>query len=169
MKNIQKKKKKPRKTAQTKETMKTNKKLKLGETGFWAKWFAKLFFTLISVKVWGLITGTIVSTWLLMVHLHNQPLIIGDKIIEYGINGAQWVTFNTTLWALIFGMKEIFRISEQHELSEQENLKDNLDHKIRIAGMLSGDVPGEDTLHARYPQNPPYERVGNDPEKSEKP
>ena len=68
--------------------MNTNTKLKLGDTGFWPKWFAKLLFTLISVKVWGLITGTIVSTWLLMVHMHNQPLIIGDKIIEYGINGA---------------------------------------------------------------------------------
>ena len=145
--------------------MKTTRKLTMNETGFWPKWFAKLFYTLISVKVWGLIAGTIVSTWLLMVHMHNQPLIVGDKIIEYGINGAQWVTFNTTLWALIFGMKEIFRISEQRELSEQENQKENLDTKLKIAGMMSCDMPEDGTDR----QKPPYEHVGNDPEKSEKP
>jgi len=53
-----------------------------------------------------------------MIHLNHEPVIIGGRLIEYGINGAQWVTFNTTIWALIFGMKEIFRISEQHDFAE---------------------------------------------------
>ena len=140
--------------------MNTNTKLKLGETGFWPKWSGKLFFTLISVKVWGLIIGTTLSTWLLMVHLHNEPVIIGGKLIEYGINGAQWVTFNTTIWALIFGMKEIYRISEQHDFAEQEKLKETLDHKFRVAGMISCDMPEVDAEN----QNFPSEYVGNDPD-----
>ena len=139
--------------------MKTNKKLRLGETGFWPVWLSKLLFTLISVKVWGLIAGTLVSTWLLMVHLNHEPVIIGGRLIEYGINGTQWVTFNTTIWALIFGMKEIFRISEQRDVTELENLKERLESKLKIAGMLSCDMPEDDTDS----QNPPYEHVENDP------
>ena len=140
--------------------MNTNRKLKLNDTGFWQKWFSKLFYTLISVKVWGLIAGTIVSTWLLMVHLNHEPVIIGGRFIEYGINGAQWVTFNTTIWALIFGMKEIFRISEQHDFAEQENLKENLNTKLKIAGMISCEPPDFDPDSSQ----PPYEHVGKDPD-----
>jgi len=140
--------------------MKQNKKLTATETGFWPRWFGKLFFTLISVKVWGLVAGTAVSTWLLLVHVKNEPVIMGDKIIEYGINGAQWVTFNTTIWALIFGMKEIFRISEQHDFTEQENLRDNLDHKLKVAGMISCDAPDED----KFGSQPGLEQVGTDPD-----
>ena len=139
--------------------MKTNTKLKLGETAFWPVWLSKLLFTLISVKFWGLITGTLVSTSLLMVHLYHEPVIVGDKLIEYGINGAQWVTFNTTIWALIFGMKEIFRISEQRDLTELENLKERLESKLKIAGMISCDMP-------EYENNPDknIEKVGSDPD-----
>ena len=140
--------------------MKTNRKLTAEEPGFWPKWFGKLFFTLISVKVWGLVAGTFVSTWLLMVHLHHQPVIVGDSIIEYGINGAQWVTFNTTIWALIFGMKEIFRISEQHDYCEQVKLRENLDSKLKIAGILSCDAPDCETDLT----NAGFEQVGNDPD-----
>jgi hypothetical protein len=79
----------------------------LGEQGFWNKFFSKLLFTLISVKVWGLIAATAVSTWLLIIHNTSNPYEVGGEVFERGINGAQWVTFNTTIWALIFGMKEI--------------------------------------------------------------
>ena len=140
--------------------MKTNKKLKLGETGFWPLWLSKLLFTLISVKFWGLITGTLVSTSLLMVHLYHEPVIIGGKLIEYGINGAQWVTFNTTIWALIFGMKEIYRISEQHDFAEQEKLRENLDSKLKMAEIMSCDIPEpeeNETISG-------FEEVGKDPD-----
>jgi hypothetical protein len=140
--------------------MNTNRKLTAIDPGFWPKWFGKLLFTLISVKVWGLIAGTIVSTWLLMMHLNHRPVIIGDRIIEYGINGAQWVTFNTTIWALIFGMKEIFRISEQSDYSEELIQRENLDHKLKIAGMISCGCADDESDSSM----PPYEVVGNDPD-----
>ena len=140
--------------------MNTNRKLKLNETGFWPKWSGKLLFTLISVKVWGLLAGTIISTWLLMVHLHHEPVIIGGRLIEYGINGAQWVTFNTTIWALIFGMKEIFRISEQHDVAEQEKLRENLDSKLKMAEMMSCEMPESEEKETKSG----FEEVGKDPE-----
>jgi hypothetical protein len=140
--------------------MTTTRKLKANEPGFWPKWFGKLLFTLISVKVWGLIACTCVSTWLLMIHLNHKPIIVGESIIEYGINGAQWVTFNTTIWALIFGMKEIFRISEQSDYSEQQKLRENLDSKLKIAGMLScGNPDCEKDLVSDG-----FERVGVEPD-----
>ncbi|MCK5617696.1 hypothetical protein KAR91_88345 [Candidatus Pacearchaeota archaeon] len=141
--------------------MKTLRKLKTSDPGFWPKWFGKLFFTLISVKVWGLLAGTIVSTWLLIVHLNNKPIIVGDNIIEFGINGAQWLTFNTTIWALIFGMKEIFRISEQHDYGEHAKLKENLDTKILIAEMMSCQYSDEEDNEELMSG---FEQVGNDPD-----
>lgn len=140
--------------------MKKERKLKVGEKGFGATWFAKLFFTLISVKVWGLVAGTIVSTWLLMKHLQNPPDVIDGKMIEYGINGAQWVTFNTTVWALIFGMKGIFRISEQRDYAEQASIEEELQTKEKIANMLAKSEPEK---QAQYPRGK-YEVVGSEPE-----
>ena len=140
--------------------MKTQRKLTVIESGFWPRWISKLLFTLISVKFWGLIAGTIVSTWLLMVHLNHEPVIIGDKLIEYGINGTQWVTFNTTIWALIFGMKEIFRISEQRDITEQEKLKETLEHKLRVAEMVSSCGTDIDPVTSK----PHVEQVGSDPD-----
>ncbi|UCD37376.1 MAG: hypothetical protein JSW54_11165 [Fidelibacterota bacterium] len=91
-------------------------KLKIGEPGFWASWFSKLLFTLISVKVWGLVAGTAVSTYLYL----RGVVIIDDKTIIKGFSGAQWVTFNTTVWALIFGMKEVFRIAGGRDKAERQ-------------------------------------------------
>jgi len=147
--------------------MNTTRKLKFGDIGFWPKWFGKLLFTLISVKVWGLVAGTVVSTWLLMVNMHHKPIMVGDSIIEYGINGTQWVTFNTTIWALIFGMKEIFRISEQHDNAEQEILRENLDGKVRMAEMMANDCLDPEMYE--IPVKPEHEVVGNDPEETLKP
>jgi hypothetical protein len=139
--------------------MKTPPNLPPTNPAFWPKWFGKLLFTLISVKVWGLVAGTIVSTWLLMLHMHHKPVIVGETVIEYGINGAQWVTFNTTIWALIFGMKEIFRISEQHDNAEQDYLRENLNSRMKIAGMNSCDGPECETTQSAGQ----YEIVGHDP------
>ena len=108
------------------------KKLKTDEPGFWPTWAAKLMFTLISVKIWGLVAGTAISTWLLMINLHNQPVVTGGKVYEFGINGAQWLTFNTTIWALIFGMKEIFRISESRDEADKSTLKTQVESKIAM-------------------------------------
>ena len=140
--------------------MNSNRKLKLNEPGFWPKWFAKLLFTLISLKVWGLIAGTTISTWLLMINLHHDPKIIGNNIIEYGINGAQWVTFNTTIWALIFGMKEIFRISEQRDFAEEVKNKETLENRLKVAGMLSC-ASDQDESEIDIPDT---EKVGNNPD-----
>ena len=35
------------------------------------------------------------------------------------INGGNWITFNTTVWALIYGMKEVFRIAEERDKAER--------------------------------------------------
>ena len=140
--------------------MKKERKLKLGEKGFGAAWFAKLFFTLISVKVWGLVAGTLISTWLLIKHQQNPPEVIDGKLIEYGINGAQWVTFNTTIWALIFGMKEIFRISEQRDYAEQAGLEEELQTKERIAKMVAKPESPKDPDYKKQG----YEIVGSEPE-----
>ena len=81
-----------------------SRKYKLGEKDFWTSWFSKLLFTLISVKVWGLVAGTSVSTILLYKGM---------------ISGGDWITFNTTVWALIYGMKEVFRIAEGRDKAER--------------------------------------------------
>jgi hypothetical protein len=137
------------------------RKYKLGETGFWPSWLAKLLFTLISVKLWGLIASISISTWLLFLHYEHQPVIFGNTIIDFGINGTQWVSFNTAIWALIFGMKEIFRISEQSEYSERLMLRESLENKIRIAGMISCKKTENNDANTSIEG---FKRVGPEPE-----
>lgn len=131
---------------------KYNEKIIIGEKKFWPKWFSKLFYSLISVKVWGLVAGTWVSTYLLL----------NETDAGFSISGAQWLTFNTTIWALIFGMKEIFRISEKRDLAEKENLKEHLDSKIEISSMLkeSSSKNSKETIFT--PDG--LEIVGDEPE-----
>ncbi|WP_425391135.1 hypothetical protein [Ekhidna sp.] len=113
--------------------MEKPEKLFIGEDGFWSAWFSKLLFTLISVKVWGLVAGTWISTYLLL----NQKLIeVGDKTYELSFSSAQWLTFNTTIWALIFGMKEVFRISEKKDKNEKAALDKRLETKEKVAAMI---------------------------------
>ena len=110
--------------------MKTRpKRYKLTDSGFWPAWYAKILFTLISVKVWGLVASMAVSTWLLLIHHRSEPWRIGGMIIEHGINGAQWVTFNTTVWGLIYGMKEIFKIADHKDIRRTSFLQNQLDPK----------------------------------------
>lgn len=144
--------------------MKPTRNLTTNETGFWPRWFGKLFFTLISVKLWGLIAGTAISTWLLLINLSHEPVLVGNTVIEHGINGTQWVTFNTTIWALIFGMKEIYRISEQSDYAAGVKLRNNLDHKVKLAEMLSCSIPDD----CKDLQEEEFENVGAEPE-SDKP
>ena len=86
-------------------------KPKVYEKEFWGTWGAKLMTTLISVKVWGLIAGTTVSTAL---------------VIDGRISNVHWVTFNTTIWGLIFGMKEVFKISESREKTDNRMAEQQL-------------------------------------------
>lgn len=95
-----------------KKHAKEKEKKMLNEDGFWPSWGAKLFFTLISVKFWGLTASIWITTRLL---LHE------DKLLD----GAQWVTFNTTVWGLIYGMREVFRIAEGRDKMEKQVIEMN--------------------------------------------
>ncbi len=126
---------------------KADEKIIMGEPFFWKKWLSKLLYTLISVKVWGLIAGTWVSTCLLI----------------YGyICQVQWLTFNTTIWALIFGMKEIFRISEKRDNTENMNLKEQIASKLEITKLMTNkeaNNPSQTTFTEEG-----FEIVGDEPD-----
>jgi len=131
----------------------------IGQPGFFRKWLSKLLFTLISVKVWGLVAGTWISTYLLLIH--EQVIPAGSEeagIFTTGINGAQWVTFNTTIWALIFGMKEIFRIQEQKDKDEKEVLVQQSETKKELAKIMTSESSGKSKFTADG-----KEMVGDDP------
>lgn len=131
----------------------------IGETGFWAKWGSKLLFTLISVKVWGLIGATWISTWLL---LNHDVIEVGGETFEFGINGGQWMTFNTTIWALIFGMKEVFRISDKRDSTEKETLSKQLESKQKLATIISSSRTANPKAVTQNPDG--TETVGSEPD-----
>ena len=116
-----------------KKDKKPTEKFILGDVGFWGTWISKLLFTIISVKVWGLFACTIVSSYLLTIKL---------------IDGKDWLTFNTTIWALIFGMKEVFRISEGKDKREAalNQQKNDADTQLLITQqqIQSGNLPQKD-------------------------
>ena len=93
---------------------------------FASAFFAKFLYQMISVKVWGLIAGTIVSTWLATKNFPRTIMIEGviQNVNDPIISGVQWTTFNTTIWALIFGMKEVFKVAEQHSKRENKTVKE---------------------------------------------
>ena len=129
-----------------------NDKIRLGETNFWQTWITKLLYTLISVKVWGLIAATWVSTYLLL-HSVDPNL---------SINGAQWLTFNTTIWALIFGMKEIFRISEKRDKTETEQLATQMESKIKMSTIMANSKDKATKQNKFTPEG--LEIVGDEPD-----
>lgn len=140
-------------------------KYKLGETGFWQSWFSKLLFTLISVKVWGLVAATWVSTYLLLIH--DKVIVfenVESGILESGINGTQWVTFNTTVWALIFGMKEIFRITEKKEKEGMVILEQQNKSK-QILASIAAASNGNKTASTFTPEG--VEIVGEEPDENQ--
>ncbi|MEO1253287.1 MAG: hypothetical protein AAFY41_00190 [Bacteroidota bacterium] len=112
--------------------MEKPEKVILGEQQFWSTWLSKLLFTLISVKVWGLVGATTISTILL---LNPESIQIGENTY-FGITGGQWMTFNTTIWALIFGMKEVFKISEKRDKTEKEVLDKQLESRVKVASLI---------------------------------
>ena len=124
--------------------MKTNKSninpeefYTISQKEFWLKWFSKLMFTLISVKLWGLIAGTWVSTYLLLCH---KMIVLGENTYNLGISGAQWVTFNTTIWGLIFGMKEIFRVMDRKDKNDEKIIKEDNKIKEQLAKIEASTV-----------------------------
>ncbi len=104
---------------------KKNKYYHVGEKGFFPAWVSKLLFTLISVKFWGLVSSIAISTHLLMIQK---------------IEAQQWVVFNTTIWGLIFGMKEVFRISQDKNQAEQELQNQQGQHKLQEIKMKTDNV-----------------------------
>jgi hypothetical protein len=118
-------------------------KLKIGDPGFCRAWGAKLLFTLISVKVWGLLAGTWVSTY----------LVVASKITD-----VHWVTFNTTVWGLIFGMKEVFKIAEGRDKTEKRLAEQQSEADERITALKLN--------HVQIPRLTPdgLEIVGNEPD-----
>ncbi len=98
----------------------------ISQKEFWLKLVSKFMFTIISVKLWGLVACTWVSTYLL---LNHELIEVGKNTYTLGINGAQWVTFNTTIWGLIFGMKEIFRVMDKKDKNEEKVIQE--DNKVR--------------------------------------
>ncbi|WP_159520469.1 hypothetical protein [Sunxiuqinia indica] len=125
---------------QTKSNISQEEFYTVTQKEFWLKWTSKLMFTLISVKLWGLIACTWVSTYLL---LHHQLVEIGQNAYELGITGGQWVTFNTTIWGLIFGMKEIFRVMEKKDRNDEKIIKADNKTKHEIA-QINADTLKED-------------------------
>ena len=122
-----------------------NEKSKVGEEGFWESWISKFLFTLISVKVWGLAVSIIVST-----------VLLSGKYI----NGAQWLTFNTTIWALIFGMKEVFRIAEGRDKADSVILNQKAEQSVNLAKL------NQQLANSNNPQVNPVgtEVVGEEPD-----
>ena len=121
----------------------------INQKEFWLKWFSKLMFTLISVKLWGLIACTWVSTYLLVCH---EMIVVGNQSYEMGINGTQWVTFNTTIWGLIFGMKEIFRVMDKKDQNDQRIIKEDNKAKKEIAKITASTMTGanDSTTQSTY-------------------
>lgn len=122
-----------------------NENSKIGEEGFWESWISKFLFTLISVKVWGLAVSIIVST-----------VLLSGKYI----NGAQWLTFNTTIWALIFGMKEVFRIAEGRDKADSVILNQKAEQSVNLAKL------NQQLANSNNPQVNPggTEVVGEEPD-----
>ena len=84
----------------------TNIKCRLFTSTFWDGIATKLVESITSVKVWGLAAVTIVGTWLL---------------INNFITGTNWATAITGVYGVIFGMREVFKISKVQEMARNGN------------------------------------------------
>lgn len=70
---------------------------------FWDSVGVKIVESLISVKVWGLIAITTISS----IFLYH----------DY-IGGGDWVTVNGTVYGVIYGMREVFKITRIKTIEE---------------------------------------------------
>ncbi|HBH22614.1 MAG TPA: hypothetical protein DDY13_04245 [Cytophagales bacterium] len=123
------------------------KKYSVEQRQFWFSWASKLLFTLISVKFWGLVASVSVSTYL---------------IVNNSIGAGEWVTFNTTIWGLIFGMKEIFRVMEQKDMNETELADKKAEAREKIARIEASAITSSQSERSQYtPEG--KEIVGNEP------
>ncbi len=52
------------------------------------------------------------------------------------ISGGDWITFNTTVWALIYGMKEVFRIAEGRDKAERMLIAQKVITRDKLSAML---------------------------------
>ena len=100
------------------------------EQGLVKSWLAKLMFTLISIKTWGIVASMAVSSWLLV---YNQSLIasgVSAEAIGIGITGTQWITFNTTIWTMLFGINEVKKAYQRKDKAIAEG-------KVKLTEKLS--------------------------------
>ena len=75
---------------------------------FWDQVATKLVSIFISVKVWGLTATTTISTLLLL---------------NGYISGGEWTTVNGTVYSVVFGMREAFKIASVREyLANKEDV-----------------------------------------------
>lgn len=74
---------------------------------FWDRIFVKIVETLVSVKVWGLI-GTMLASSYMLANGH--------------ITGDNWTTINSTVFGIIYAMREQFKISRlRHTFSSGDD------------------------------------------------
>lgn len=120
------------------------KKLGILDKGFWSAWGAKLVFSLISVKVWGLAAATIVSTYLVL-HVDTD----GKHIFS----GGNWLAFNSTVWGIIFGMKEVFKIAERRDNSDLAGLQTRQEAN-RMKAVVASQIAAKPASKDASPNGP---------------
>lgn len=127
-----------------------DKRYSVEQKQFWFLWMSKFLFTLISVKFWGLVGSISISTYLIII-----------KRIE----ATEWVTFNTTIWGLIFGMKEIFRVMESKDNNENKMLEKKVEAKETLAKIEASTKTSlmTETAHASRFTPDGKEIVGTEP------
>lgn len=74
---------------------------------FWDAVASKIVETLVSVKVWGLISSMSVSTILL---------------VNGYLTGGNWVATNTTIFSVIFGARELFKIQSLRSMIPYDSI-----------------------------------------------
>jgi len=92
--------------------MKTNGFNMFLSYSFWDSVFVKVTESLISVKVWGLVAITTLSSVFL---------------VKGYINGDNWVMINSSVYGIIYGMREIFKMSRIKIF--EESIKDKKENK----------------------------------------
>ncbi len=76
------------------------------------------------------------------------------------ISGGDWITFNTTVWALIYGMKEVFRIAEGRDKAERMLIAQKVITRDKLSAMLQT----EESVSENITRTGALVTVGIDPE-----
>ena len=76
------------------------------------------------------------------------------------ISGGDWITFNTTVWALIYGIKEVFRIAEGRDKSERMLMAQKVITRDKLSTMLQHESSNSE----KFTKTGVLVTVGIDPE-----